>query len=104
MFTIKRIDLVAERYFHEDGATKQAIVHVEVDAKRWHEYKARRNLGQLYGVDISNAVYKADRRIHATNPTVSDRERAKGGIKRITLYYNTSVLICERKPALSLVK
>ncbi len=66
-----------------------ASVSIRIDAKRWHDLKKRGQLGMLYGVDVSNAVYRHDPRIYATNPTVDDSRRAKNGFKMIQLTYQT---------------
>lgn len=61
-------------------------VDVRLDAKQWLATKQRGQLGALYGVDISNAAYRTHG-VKASNPTVSDGERASGGIKYISMYY-----------------
>lgn len=64
-------------------------VYIRMDAKEWHKLKKNSQLGSLYGIDISNAVYR-EYGVKAHCPTVSDRDNARGGIKRLTLYYNDS--------------
>jgi hypothetical protein len=64
----------------------QVKVRVRVDAKYWNGMKKRGQLGCLYGIDISNECYKVHG-VKAYNPTVSDKDRASGGLKWITLYY-----------------
>jgi hypothetical protein len=66
-----------------DGQVK---VRVRMDAKAWHKLAKAGDLGFLYGVDISNEAYRAYG-VKASNPTVSDRDRAQGGLKWIDLYY-----------------
>lgn len=61
-------------------------VKVRMDAKAWLKAKRDKALGALYGVDISNEVYRTFG-VKAYNPTVADRDNASGGIKWITLYY-----------------
>jgi hypothetical protein len=61
-------------------------VIVEIDVKYWTKLRSKGHLGQLYGVDISNAVYSIYG-VPAWNPTVGDRARAKNGIKTIRLEY-----------------
>ena len=67
------------------------LVTVTMDAKAWTKARSK-GLGMLYGIDISNAVYR-EYGIKAYNPTVADRDRAKAGIKTIQLYYADSVWI-----------
>lgn len=63
-------------------------VVVKLDSKAWTKLRTKGQLGQLYGVDISNEVYKlTNQLVPAYNPTVSDRDRAKNGIKTIRLSY-----------------
>ncbi|CAM6004839.1 unnamed protein product [Sphagnum balticum] len=64
-------------------------VKVTMDAKAWLECKAKGQLGSLYGVDISNAVYRLSG-VKASCPIVSDRDRAKNGIKVLELTYADS--------------
>lgn len=59
--------------FRIDAATVRVLV--EVDAKHWNACKAKGQLGALYGIDISNAVFQLHQ-VKAHNPTVSDRLRA----------------------------
>lgn len=75
------------------GYKLEAIVKIAVDAKYWSYMKRNRQLGFLYGVDVSNEVYRRScRLIPAHNPSVDDRKRASAGIKSITLtYYFDSV-------------
>lgn len=61
-------------------------VRVSIEAKAWHRAKRQGQLGMLYGVDISNAVHRSHG-VPAYNPTVSDKERARNGIKYVTLTY-----------------
>lgn len=66
-----------------DGQVK---VRVRMDAKEWAKAKRAKQLGSLYGVDISNKAYNLYG-VKAHCPSVSDRTRASGGIKWIDLYY-----------------
>lgn len=59
---------------------------VTVDAKLWQKHKKNGQLGSLYGVDISNLVYRATG-VKAYYPSVSDKTRAKNGLKVIFLTY-----------------
>ena len=68
----------------------QVKVRVRVDAKYWNNMKKRGQLGCLYGVDISNECYKVHG-VRAYNPSVSDKYRASGGLKWVTLYYTDPV-------------
>ncbi len=65
-----------------------ATVKVDINAKDWTKLRNAKGLGSLYGIDIGNAVYKIDSNIPAYNPMVSDRARAKNGVKSITLQYH----------------
>jgi hypothetical protein len=65
------------------------FVKVRIDAKEWLKLKKSGQLGALYGIDISNAVY-ALYGVKASNPTVSDKDSAMGGIKWIDLWYRDS--------------
>lgn len=63
-------------------------VIVQCDAKEWNKLKKANDLGSLYGVDISNEVYRiTDELVPAWNPSVCDRDRAKAGVKTIRLSY-----------------
>lgn len=64
-------------------------VLVSVDAKHWHACKAKGHLGQLYGVDISNAVFHLHQ-VKAYNPSVGDYGNARDGLKRFTFDYTDS--------------
>jgi hypothetical protein len=61
-------------------------VKVTMDAKTWAHCKASGLLGCLYGIDISNEVYRTSG-VNALHPIVCDTLRAKGGIKLIELSY-----------------
>lgn len=61
-------------------------VNVRIDAKAWTKAKRDNALGALYGIDISNQAYR-DYGVKASNPTVSDKDNASGGIKYLILYY-----------------
>lgn len=62
------------------------LVEIRLDAKEWAKMRSKGQLGQLYGIDVSNAAYR-QYGVKAHNPTVSDKARARGGIKWIDLYY-----------------
>jgi hypothetical protein len=70
----------------ENVASTSFKVRVRMDAKEWLKIKKQNGLGMLYGVDISNEVH-SQTGIKAYNPSVSDQDRAQGGIKWLTLYY-----------------
>lgn len=61
-------------------------VTVSMCSKEWCKTRAKGNLGQLYGIDISNTLYH-EFGIRAYMPSVGDRERASSGVKTITLTY-----------------
>lgn len=67
-------------------------VKVTMPAKEWLACKAKGQLGALYGVDISNQVYR-EFGVQASNPIVADDMRAKGGIKVLELSYADSTWI-----------
>ncbi len=50
----------------------------------WVAARDNGGLGQLYGIDLSNAIYHATG-VKAYQPTVDDHARAKNGIKIIKL-------------------
>jgi hypothetical protein len=89
MFTIKSITAKASNYLGDHGSWLVEVV-VSVDAKAWTKLRDKRNLGQLYGIDISNAVYAVNKNIPAHCPTVDDRSRASKGFKTIRLSYRLS--------------
>lgn len=70
-----------ERY---SADTVRVVVTMIADV--WKQYQKLGHLGQLYGVDVSNEVYRSYG-VKAYNPTVADRDKASGGVKTITLYY-----------------
>jgi len=66
------------------------MVKVRMDAKEWAKIKKQGQLGQLYGVDISNEAYRTHG-VRAHNPTVQDSDRASGGVKWVKLWYADTV-------------
>lgn len=54
----------------KDYSGRYYSVSVYMPLKAWREIAKAGNLGTLYGVDISNAVYQQNRDVHATCPTV----------------------------------
>lgn len=75
---------IASVYRHNE---ELITVKVTLSAKEWFKAKNQGQLGQLYGVDISNAVYR-EYGVKAIYPIVGDRDRAKNGIKLIKLTYH----------------
>ena len=75
------------------GYKIQYDVYVEVNSEYWKQFSKKQKLGQLYGIDISNAVYQiTDEVVPAYNPYVHDRARSKNGLKQIRLtYYSNDV-------------
>lgn len=55
----------------------------------WSQAKRKGELGRLYGIDISNAVYHMTG-VKAYHPTVDDSARASNKLKFITLTYQDS--------------
>ena len=64
------------------------LVKVFISSKEWLKARNSGALGQLYGIDISNAAYR-QHGVKASNPTVKDY-RAIGGVKVIDLTYQDS--------------
>lgn len=84
-FKIKSIVAIRAGYSNE----MDAKVTVSIDSKLWAKIKKQKQLGQLYGIDISNAVYKLmNGSISAIRPSVDDKSRASNGVKSITLNYS----------------
>ena len=67
-------------------------VSVQVDSKYWTKLKNKGDLGSLYGVDISNEVFRTYG-VQAYNPTVSANKRCRMGFKWIQLYYTDSTWV-----------
>lgn len=86
MFTIKSIYACVHDTSY-DGYPFKVIVKVTMPVAEWTKYRKSGNLGQLYGLEISNAVYRVNDAICASNPMVDDRQRAKQGVKTLTLTY-----------------
>lgn len=86
MFTIKTIHARALVACGIDSIwAVEVVVHMPV--KAWTKHRDNNQLGMLYGVDISNAVFAINSNIPAHNPTVDSSSRAKNGIKTIHLSY-----------------
>ena len=66
--------------------SENVAVKVRCDAKEFNKIKAKGDLGQLYGIDISNEVYRT-RGVTACNPTVDSHGRVRNGYKWVTLIY-----------------
>ena len=64
-------------------------VIVTMSGFQWTITRDKGGLGGLYGVDISNTVYR-EYGVMACNPTVKDTDRAKNGLKTIELIYDDS--------------
>ena len=101
MLTFKVLDVLSRE--DEYGHTfTQARVAMPV--KDWAKAKRLGQLGMLYGVDISNTLYR-EHNVQAYNPTVDDRQRASQGVKIIRLvYYKPVTLRYDSRPALRLVQ
>lgn len=67
-------------------------IDVTLDAKAWHKAKRLGHLGQLYGVDISNAVFRAFS-VKAYQPTVDDKAKARNGVKTVSLFYQDAAWV-----------
>jgi hypothetical protein len=59
---------------------------VTIDAREWTKLAKQGALGHLYGVDISNAIYKLAG-VKALYPTVDATAKARNGIKLLSLTY-----------------
>ena len=86
MFRIQSIAVKPSNYLGDHSSWLVDVV-VLVPAKEWTKRKSKKQLGMLYGVDISNAVYAINQNIPASCPTVDDRSRASKGFKTIRLSY-----------------
>jgi hypothetical protein len=87
MFLISSVIAQETNYGGMGGYPWEVNVVVRMPVKEWAKLKKKGQLGQLYGIDISNALYAMNQNIPAHCPTVSDRDRAKNGIKTIRLSY-----------------
>jgi hypothetical protein len=67
-------------------------VSVQVNSKYWTKLKNKGDLGSLYGVDISNEVFRTYG-VQAYNPTVSANKRCRMGFKWVHLYYTDTTWI-----------
>ncbi|CAK9249691.1 unnamed protein product [Sphagnum jensenii] len=61
-------------------------VKVTMNAKAWLDYRNKGQLGSLYGVDISNQVYRLSG-VKASCPIVDDHAKSKNGVKVLELTY-----------------
>jgi hypothetical protein len=86
-FIIKDIRLISANDWTNYYGQATAEVTVVMPVGVFNSYKKRNDLGYLYGVVISNEVYRTNSSIDAYCPTVSDRIRASKGLKTITLTY-----------------
>jgi hypothetical protein len=66
-------------------------VMVTIDSRAWNDFRKNGHLGQLYGIDISNEVYRTYG-VKAHNPTVNESIKVKTGTttKIIELTYADS--------------
>jgi hypothetical protein len=63
-------------------------VTVKMDSAEFLKMKRQGQFGQLFGIDISNEVYRlSGGAVHASHPSVDFAKRASNGIKWITLKY-----------------
>jgi hypothetical protein len=86
MFQISSI--VATTHDSSFGGFKwKVIVLISIPVKEWSKMRDKGWLGQLYGIDVSNAVYAVNRNIPAMNPTVDHSRRSAKGRKSISLTY-----------------
>lgn len=65
----------------------EAVFHI--DAKEYASIKRKGALGQLFGIDLSNDIYRLNNNIPASNPSVDNSKPARHGIKvlRLTYYF-----------------
>ena len=90
-FTIQRI-AVTQHDSSFGGYRWKLIVNVDVDKTQWHALKKKNQLGQLYGVDISNALFRSGYDKHGYSvPQIDDKRRCKGNIKSVvyTVFFNS---------------
>lgn len=87
MFTITSLNARAVTHKMWEVSVSRRIA-----AKAWAQLKKRGALGLLYGVDVSNAVYRLNSGIPARCPTVDDSARASKGFKTIRLIYRSEDL------------
>ena len=84
IFTIKSI--TASTHDNSFGGYPFRVdVIVKMETKAYKQFK--NNLGHLYGVLISNEVYRINPAIKAHGPMVDASRRAKKGVKTIILSY-----------------
>lgn len=67
---------------------KTLHVSFEIPKKLWDEYKKGVGLGMLYGTDLSNFLSRQGVLKQYCVPVVSDKARAKNGLKRISVSYD----------------
>jgi hypothetical protein len=92
MFQIKSI----YASYHDTSSSAvypwKVIVEIKIPVSEWTAYRKNGQLGQLYGCEVSNAVYHVNNAIPAHCPHVDDTSRAKQGVKSIWLtYYGQSM-------------
>lgn len=90
-FTIQNISVS-----HHDsgfgGYRWKLEVRVDVDKTEWHALKKKNQLGQLYGIDVGNALFRSGYDKHGYSvPQIDDKPRCKGNIKSIgyTVLFNS---------------
>lgn len=91
-FSITSISSVFVGYSNE----RDLRVYVQMDSKEWTKIKNKKQLGHLYGVAISNEVYRImHKSVVAWNPSVDDSRRASKGIKTLVLRYPMTEKQCQ---------
>jgi len=63
------------------------IVTFDIDVKFWTKMRHDGQLGQLYGVDLSNRLSRAGLLDFYAAPIISDKSRATKGLKPIRAEY-----------------
>lgn len=76
--------------------TYKGTNYFEVEVEMNNDIWKIQDKGMLYGVDISNYIYRQFPDVQAWNPSVNDSARARKGWKRIKLTY----LLIEQKRGL----
>lgn len=68
----------------------QLTLHIsfQIPKKSWDEYRKTVGLGTLYGIDLSNYLSRKGMLNFYAMPIVSDKSRAKNGIKHISVTFS----------------
>jgi hypothetical protein len=86
-FSIESITARSSNYLGAGDHLWNVDVLIRIPVKVWNAYRKQKDLGYLYGVAVSNAVYRLNQNIPASHPIVNDNARASKGWKNIKLSY-----------------